>query len=142
MSTEANKGIVRRYMQQVWNEGRRDLLEEFFGENPVHHGIPGAPGLEGLKAGYDDSLNAFPDIQLTIDDEIAEDDRVAIRWTLKATHQGDLMGIPATGKEVTQSGTTIYRLADAKIVELWFLADNVSLMQQLGVMPAPGQGGG
>jgi steroid delta-isomerase-like uncharacterized protein len=142
MSTEANKGIVRRYLEQVWNGGQRDLMQEFIAENVVHHGIAQAPGLEGMKAGYDFSLNAFPDLQLTIDDEIAEDDKVVIRWTLKATHQGELMGIPGTGRKVTQSGVSIFRLANAKVVELWFLADNMSLMQQLGVIPTPGQEGG
>lgn len=137
MSTETNKAIVRRYTEQIWNERQRELWEEFCAENVVHHGIPAGPGLEGMKEGYDMSLNAIPDIQLTIDDAIAEGDKVVIRWTMWGTHQGELLGIPGTGKQVTQSGVTTYRLADARIVEVWFLADNVSLMQQLGIIPTP-----
>jgi len=138
MSTETNKAVIRRYFEQVWKQDRPDLFEEFIADNVVHHGIEQVPGLEGMKAGYAMSLQAFPDLQLTIDDEIAEDDKVVIRWTLKATHQGELMGIPGTGKKVMQSGFSIFRLANAKVVELWFLADNMSMMQQLGVIPTPG----
>ncbi len=137
MSTETNKAIVRRYMEQVWNEGRGDLFEEFFAENIVHHGIPSEPGLAGMKAGYATSMNAFGDLQLTADDMIAEGDKVVTRWSLVATHKGELMGIPATGKQITMTGIGIYRMANARIVELWYFADNVSLMQQLGIIPTP-----
>lgn len=137
MSTETNKAIVQRYTEQVWNQQRRELFEEFIAENVVHHGIPASPGLEGMKQGYDMSLKASPDLQLTIDDAIAEGDKVVARWTSRGTHQGELLGIPGTGKQMTQSGVSIYRLANARIVELWFLADNMSLMQQLGVIPTP-----
>ena len=137
MSTETNKAIVERYGEQVWNERRRELFEEFYIENVVHHGIPSVPGLEGIKIGYDRTLNAFPDLRVTGDDVIAEGDKVVTRWTMRGTHQGELTGIPATGKQVTQSGVSIFRLANARIVEVWVLADNMSLMQQLGVIPAP-----
>lgn len=137
MSTETNKAIVQRYGEQVWNMRRRELFEEFYVENVVHHGIPSVPGLQGIKEGYDRTLKALPDIQLTDDDVIAEDDKVVVRWTIRGTHKGELMGIPGTGKQVTQSGISIFRLANARIVELWLLADNLSLMQQLGVIPTP-----
>lgn len=143
MSTETNKAIVQRYGEQVWNERRRDFFEEFYVENAVLHGT-GAPsgprlgsGLEGIRTAYDRLLNAFPDIQITNDDVIAEGDKVVARWTLRGTHQGELRGIPATGKQVTQSGMSIFRLDNARIVEVWVQADNMSLMQQLGVIPAP-----
>jgi len=137
MSTETNKAIIRRCTEQVWNEQRRELWEEFCAENVVHNGIPAGPGLEGMKEGYDMSLNAFPDIQITIDDAIAEGDKVVARWTMRGTHQGALLGIPGSGKQVTQSGVAIYRLANAQIVELWFHPDSLGLMQQLGVVPSP-----
>jgi len=139
MSTETNKAFILRYSEQIWNEHRRELWEEFCAENVVHHGIPAGPGLEGMKEGYDMSLNAFPDIQITTDDAIAEGDKVVTRWTIRGTHQGEMMGIPGTGKQVTQSGVTVFRLANARIVELWYLADNLSLMQQLGAIPSPGE---
>lgn len=66
-------------------------------------------------------------------------DKVVVRWTSRGTHQGELYGIPATGKQFTNSGMTIYRLANAKITELWFIGDNMGLMQQLGVVPALGE---
>lgn len=143
MSTETNKAIVQRYLEQVWNERRRELFEEFYVENVVLHstGAPSGPGLgpglEGIKTAYDRLLNAFPDIQITNDDVIAEGDKVVARWTLRGTHQGELRGIPATGKQVTQSGISIFCLDNARIVEVWVQADNMSLMQQLGVIPTP-----
>ena len=137
MSTETNKAIIRRYHEQVWNERRRELFEEFVTENVVPHGTPGGPGLEGIKQGYDMAVNAFPDAQQTIEDVIAEGDKVVVRWMSRATHQGELLGIPGTGQQVTLSGVTIYRLDDARIVEMWYHPDNLSLMQQLGVIPAP-----
>jgi steroid delta-isomerase-like uncharacterized protein len=80
------------------------------------------------------SLKAFPDFKLTFEDEIAAGDKVAARWTVTGTQKGELSGIPATGKQVTESGMTFYRLANAKIAEFWFLADNLGMMQQLGVI--------
>ena len=135
MSTETNKAIVHRYLEQVWNEQRRDLFEEFLTENVIYHGIRAGPGLQGVKEGYDLVLNAIPDIQLTIDDAIAEGNKVVVRWRSRGTHQGALLGIAGSGNQVTQSGVSIYRLANAQIVELWFLTNHISLMRQLGVIP-------
>jgi steroid delta-isomerase-like uncharacterized protein len=143
MSTETNKAIVRRIGEQIWNEQRREQFEEFYVENAVLHstgapsGVGSGLGLEGIKTAYDKLLSAFPDIQLTTDDLIAEGDKVVSRWTLHGTHQGELMGIPVTGKQVTQSGTSIFRLDNARVVEVWVYADNLGLMQQLGAIPAP-----
>jgi steroid delta-isomerase-like uncharacterized protein len=137
MSPETNIATVRRMIEQVWNQRQLDLIEEFCTEDIVQHvaGYPVSTGLETLRATTAMSLNVFPDLKLTIDDGIAQGDKVAARWTMTGTQKGELFGIPATGKQVTQSGTTFYRLADAKIAELWFLADNLGMMQQLGVVP-------
>jgi len=139
MSTETNFATVRRMIEQVWNKRQLDLIEEFFTEDIVHHvaGYPVSSGLETVIATTAMSLNAFPDLNLTIDDGIAQGDKVAARWTMTGTQKGELFGIPATGKQVTQSGMTFYRLANAKIAELWFLADNLGMMQQLGAIPTP-----
>lgn len=134
MSKETNKAIVRRLYDQVWTGRRPDLLEEFYAEDFVHHEQL-APGMEGLKQFYAMSLQAFPDFQITIEDAIAEGDQVVIRWTMKGTHQGELLGIPPTGVQVTQTVATIFRLAGARIAEAWYFADNLSLMQQMGVIP-------
>lgn len=138
MSTETNKATVRRMIEQVWNERRVDLIEEFYTEDYVGHnpGVPPTNGLEVLKAETTMGLNAFPDLKLSFDDEIAEGDKVAARWTMRGTHQGEIYGIPATGKQVTHEGAVVYRLVNARIAEVWFYPDNLGMMQQLGVVPA------
>jgi steroid delta-isomerase-like uncharacterized protein len=84
-------------------------------------------------------LAAFPDLHLTIEDQIAEGDKVVIRWTAHGTHKGNFMGIPPTGKEAVVTGITIDRFANGKTVEAWNNSDDLGLLQQLGVVPAPGQ---
>ena len=140
MSTETNKATVRRMVERVWNEHRLDLVEEFFSEDVILHsaGLPTSSGLETLREATAMGLKAFPDQQLTIEGEIAEGDIVAAHWTVTGTHKGELMGIPPTGKQFTHAGMTFYRLANAKIVETWFLADTLGQMQQLGLVPALG----
>ena len=144
MSTETNKAVVIRYIEQVWNKGRLDLMEEFFAEDVVEHNIPKAPGLDrrdSLKAVISMARESMPDIQLTLHAVIAEGDKVVTHWSYKATHQGELMGIPATGKQLSTSGAGIYRLANDRIAEIWNFPDNLSLMQQLGAIPAPDESG-
>ncbi|UCG24904.1 MAG: ester cyclase, partial [Chloroflexota bacterium] len=80
---------------------------------------------------------AFPDFQLSIDEQVAEGDRIGAHWTMTGTHEGEFYGIPPTGKQVKHSGATFYRLANGRIAEVWFLADMMGLMQQLGVIPTP-----
>jgi steroid delta-isomerase-like uncharacterized protein len=140
MSTETNKATVRRMIEQVWNEHRLDLIEEFFSEDVILHnaGLPSSSGLEAVRAATAMGLKAFPDQQQTIEGEIAEGDTVAAHWTVTGTHKGELLGIPPTGKQFTHAAMAFYRLANAKIVETWFLADYLGLMQQLGVVPALG----
>jgi steroid delta-isomerase-like uncharacterized protein len=137
MSPETNIATVRRMIEQLYNKGQLDLIEEFFVEDVILHvvGYPSSSGLGALKETIAKSLNAFPDFRLTFEDEIAAGDKVAARWTMTGTQKGELFGIPATGKLVTHSGVTFYRLSNAKIAEIWFLADNLGLMQQLGVIP-------
>ena len=137
MSTETNKAIVRRYLEQVIGEGHADLVGEFLAESIELHGTDLPPGLEAVGQWVAMLAAAFPDRQISIDDVIAEGDRVVVRSTLSGTHQGEMQGIPATGKSVTQPSITIFRLANGKIVEGWLAADNLSMMQQLGVIPAP-----
>jgi steroid delta-isomerase-like uncharacterized protein len=137
MSTETNKAIIARMIEQVWNEGRTDLVEEFFTEDCVQHivGMPQALGLDALKQNTAMGLTAWADFHLGLDEAVAEGDMVAARWTTTGKHVGDLLGIPATGKQVSQCGTTFYRLENGRIAEIWFLADMLGLMQQLGVIP-------
>jgi steroid delta-isomerase-like uncharacterized protein len=105
-----------------------------------HSSPPGAaPGREGVKQYVTLFRTAFPDLRATVDDVIAEGDRVVTRWTSRGTHQGELMGIPASGKRVTFSGITINRVSGGKVVEDRTNFDQLGLMQQLGAIPAPGQ---
>jgi steroid delta-isomerase-like uncharacterized protein len=136
MSTETNKAIVRRYFEQVLNEQHDDLAEEFLAENIELHGSGLAPGLEVVKQWLTMFTAAFPDGQYTIEDVVAEEDRVVARTTFNGTHQAEMQGIPATGTAVSMVSITIFRLDNGKIAEGWLANDNLGMMQQLGVIPA------
>jgi steroid delta-isomerase-like uncharacterized protein len=138
--SEANKAIVRRFSEEVMNRGNLRVIDELFAPNVVDHSIPpGFPaGIAGVKQMAAMYRSAFPDVRSTIEDLVAEGDKVVVRWSATGTHRGELMGIPATGKRVTVTGIVIDRIAGGKIVEHWESFDQLSMMQQLGVVPAPG----
>lgn len=94
----------------------------------------------GFKQHVVGTRAGFPDAQFTIDDEIAEGDKVVNHWTFCGTHQGEFAGIPSTGKAVTMTGMGIVRIADGKVAEIWDEFDALGLLRQLGVIPTPGQG--
>ena len=141
MSTEQNKAITRRFFE-VFN---LTVVDELFTPDYVHHNPSLTPELQRGREAYKQIVNqfitAFPDLHTTVDDAIAEGDKVATRWTWRGTHKGEVMGIPATGKQVVISGVSIHRIATGKIAEGWINFDALGMMQQLGVIPAPGQGG-
>lgn len=136
------KRITRQVIEEVFNKGRLDLVDELIAPKYIGHDpalpqdIAGPDAQRELVAGY---RAAFPDLSLSIDDQIAEGDRVVTRWKARGTQTGDLWGIAATGKEVTVTGTTIDRIKDGRIVESWTNWDALGLMQQLGVVPAMAQ---
>jgi len=140
MSTEENKAIARRWYEEGISGHNVAVLDELFAPDFVNHDS-GAPtgDREGLKQLLAGGLSAFPDLQATIADMVAEGDKVVVRSTLHGTHQGALMGIPATGKAVAITGLYLLRFAQGKIAEAWVEQDNLGMMQQLGVIPAPGQ---
>jgi len=138
MSTEENKALVRRVFEEGVVQGKLDAVSEIIAPNYVNHNFPGGPGPEGFKQVIMMFKSAFPDMGLTIEDMIAEGDRVATRGTWTGTHQGDFMGVPATGKHVTVSYSDIWRLENGKAVENWVQMDILGLMQQLGVAPGGG----
>jgi steroid delta-isomerase-like uncharacterized protein len=142
MTTEQNKALDRRIFEAVSNKNL-DALDELMAPDMVDHELPpGLPaGRDGTKAFLGMFISAFPDIKVTIEDQIAEGDKVVTRWTATGTHTGELMGIPATGKQVTMKGIDITRFSGGKNVEDWGQFDQMGLMQQLGVIPAPGEGG-
>ena len=137
MSTATHKAIVRRYIEQVLNEQRLDLADEFLAENIELHGSGIPPGLEVVMQWFTTFATAFPDGYTTIEDMVAEDDRVVARTTINGTHKAEMQDIPATGKTVSMPGIAIFRLDNGKIAEGWLVNDNLSMMQQLGVIPGP-----
>ncbi|GAC1342140.1 MAG: ester cyclase [Ktedonobacteraceae bacterium] len=141
MSTEANKASVRRFYDEVFNKKSRAAIDEFIDPNQVDHDAPpGTPGgLKGAKQTLTMYLTAFPDLHFTVEDIIAEGDKVVARLTVHGTQQGVFMGIPPTGKKATSTAIDINRIAGGKSVEHWLNMDTLGLLQQLGVIPAPGQ---
>jgi len=135
-----NKTIARRFYEEVWSKGNLGALDELMATNIVdHHTLPGLPpGLEGFKQVLTMFRTAFPDLHLTVEDMIAEGDMVVSRVKVRGTHKGDLMGIAPTGKQVTLEAIDITRIAGDKFVERWGIIDMLGMMQQLGVIPAPG----
>ncbi len=140
MSTEQNKTLARRWLEEVINKKNLTAIDELFATNLVDHALPPglAPGIEGLKQVHSAYVHAFPDLQVTLEDMIAEGDKVVTRVTWRGTHRGELMGMPPTGKQVAFSGMESYRIADGKIVECWSYSDTLGMFQQLGVIPPMG----
>jgi predicted ester cyclase len=141
MSAETNKDAVRRFVEGV-NQGNLDALDnivapDFKDHQPLPPGLPS--GLAGLKAFFAAQRTAFPDLKITINDITADGDKVWDRLTVRATNTGAFMGMPPTGKQVTVEVLDITRFAGGKAVEHWGVADNLGMMQQLGVVPTPTQ---
>jgi len=139
MSAEENKAIVHRY-REIHNSNDLAGLDQIVDANIVSHsGVPGMPpGLEGGKMVHNMFLSAFPDSQVTTDDLIADGDEVVERFTFRGTNKGSFMGAPPTGKQVTATGMSVFRIANGKIVEHWGENDALGVMQQLGLVPVPG----
>jgi steroid delta-isomerase-like uncharacterized protein len=141
MLSETNKTVVRRLFEEVWNKGKLNVLDEITTKDHVSSGpgsLPGLPtGPEGSKQFVTVYRNAFPDVHFTIDDQLADGDKVVTRWTADGTHQGELQGLPATGKSSTVTGININRIENGKIAESWGIFDQFGMMQQLGIIPTP-----
>ncbi len=138
MSTEENKAIYRRIWDELLNKGNLAVVDELVAPSYVFHDPQGSfSGPQGLKQFITAFRSAFSDMQFTVEDMIAEGDKVVKRWTLRAKHTGDFMGITPTGKQVEITGTSIGRFADGRSVEDWEALDHLGLMQQLGVVPPP-----
>ena len=141
MLTETNKALSRRFLDEVFNKGKLNVLDEIIAKDYVNSGpgtLPELPtGPEGAKQLVTVYRNAFPDVHFTIDEQIAEGDKVVTRWTGNGTHQGELQGLPATGKSSTVTGIAIDRIVNGKIAASWGIFDQFGMMQQLGVIPTP-----
>jgi steroid delta-isomerase-like uncharacterized protein len=134
-----NKQLVRREFEEILNEGNEAVVDELIAEDYVLYS-PTAPepwhGPNGLRRSLAPFRAAFPDLRVRIEDQIAEDDKVATRWTFTGRHDGEFFGIPPTGKHVTVTGISIERVADGRIVEDRMELDALGLMRQLGAIPA------
>lgn len=114
MSVEENKALIERYLDQVWNNGNIDVLDELYNAN-FNGGNYG--GIAGLKAAVTSYRTSFPDLNFTIEESIAEDDKIAYRWTARGTHQALYEGVASTGKPITVTGITILHIVDGQIIE-------------------------
>jgi steroid delta-isomerase-like uncharacterized protein len=141
MTSEQNKAIVRRAFEEPW-KGNLDVIDELIATQYIGHD-PANPeplrGPAGVKEFISTYRAAFPDARITVEQQLAEGDLVATRWTGRGTHEGELMGISSTGKRVTVSGLTISRLEGGKIVEEFQNWDTFGMMQQLEAVPALAQ---
>ena len=143
MSAEENKSIYRRVYEEIVNKGNFALTDELIGEDYVYR-APGSPefnGPEGFKQVVTVYRTAFPDLHIAIEDVMGEGDKVVGRFTARGTHRGELMGIPPTGNSITVTGIDLSRYRDGKMVDYYEIFDALGMMQQLGVIPAPGQAG-
>jgi len=141
MLSETNKAVSRRFFEEVFAKGKLNVLDEIITKDHVNSGpgsLPELPtGPEGAKQLVTVYRNAFPDLRFTIDEQIAEGDKVVTRWTADGTHQGELAGLPPTNKTSTVTGIVVDRIANGKIAESWGIFDQFGMMQQLGVIPTP-----
>lgn len=139
--SEENKVVSRRQLEEVWNKHNLDAIDEFYAPDFVNHNAPpGFPGdRDGLRALIGMYLSAFPDLKVTNEDELVDGDKVISRWIATGTNTGQFGELPATGKRIQTHGISISRIADGKIVEVWSESDQMDLMQQLGVVPSPGE---
>ena len=134
MTPEEHKAIVRRFFEEAWNRQNLDVVDDIFAPTVIFNGQ--AISREALKQALAGRRLAFPDIQVTVDDQVAEGDKVSTRRTWQATHQGPYRGVAATGKRVKWTQISIVRFAQGRIVEDSAVADELSILQQLGALPA------
>ena len=136
--SEQNKALVRRAVDEIWNRGNFAVLDELVASDFVVHMPPDdIHGPEGVQQFFTMLRNAFPDIHFTVEDQVAEGDKVVTRWTARGTHTGEFQGIPPTGKQSRLEGIDLDRIANSKAVECWSNMNELDLLQQLGVLPAP-----
>ena len=145
MSAEENKAVVRRFLEGILTQGNPDVEDELAAPNFVVHDPSSEAGdvdAEGVKGSIAWSHSTFPDLRVTIEDQVAEGDKVATRWRVRGTHQGEMMGVAATGNQVTFTGTQTDYISGGKIVESWSNWDTLGMLQQIGTVPAPGRQSG
>lgn len=144
MDTTTRKSITRARHDRIWNRGEYAAVSELYTEDCILHDpmspsiIAGLDAIRGLVGIY---RRAFPNLTFAVEDQIAEADRVVLRWTARGTHLHELFGIPATGRQIEVTGATIARLDGSRIAEGWVHWDRTTLFKQLGVVREPSEGG-
>jgi steroid delta-isomerase-like uncharacterized protein len=135
--SDQNKTIARRLREECFSKGDMALADQLLDDNYVYHGpciMEEVRGREAFKQAVAGFRAALPDLRETVEDQIAEGDKVVSRFISRGTHQGELMGAPPTGKQITIRGTDISRVSNGKIVEAWVMWDALAMMQQLGIV--------
>jgi len=143
MSAEAVRALFQRYFDAGTNEGDLAVVDEVFAEDYLHHDPAnpdprGVVGRDGVREHIITLRSAFPDIAFHVEDMIAQDDKVVVRWNATLTHTGDYFGIPPTGKPATITGMNTWHVANGVAIEGWVNRDDLGLLQQLGIIPSPG----
>ena len=138
--SEANKALVRRWFEEVWNQGREESIDDLFAPQGIGYGLGDteAPvqGPAGIKPFVRNLRGALPDIHMTIEDSIAEGDKVTVRITVEGTHKGGQLGVAPTGRRIKIAGVVIIRIANGQLVEGWNSWDQLGLLRQIGALPA------
>lgn len=138
MSAEENGALVRRFVEEIFNRGDLNVVAELVAPDYLHHDPTTrefGSGIEGFRQLIRFYRSAFPDLSITLDDQIASGDKVVDRWTGRGTHQGKFMDMAPTGKQVTASGISIHRISGGRIAETWNNYDALGMLQQLGIVP-------
>jgi steroid delta-isomerase-like uncharacterized protein len=138
---EEHKAVIWRFIAAIWHQGQFEVIDEVIAPTYVYHTshtpgdggheVYGPDGVRGMVSAW---RSAFPDLHFTLEDLLIEGDKVVTRWTCRGTHYGVFRGIAPTGKHVTFTGMTLYRIAQGKIAEQWTVEDGISLYQQLGIL--------
>lgn len=145
MAERENKALIERYFDEVRNAHQGNVVEQVFSSDvTVHvdtpHGEETIRGVPAIRQTVQEYATALPDLRFTIEDQIAEGEKVVVRWRAEGTHRGELQGVAATGKRVSFAGVDIFRVANGRIAEGWSSYDRLGILQQIGAMPTSGQG--
>jgi steroid delta-isomerase-like uncharacterized protein len=135
--SEENKAIARRFLDELWNRSNFELVDQMLASDYDGHSSTVIRGPEGAMAFIPRLRSAFPDLRFTVLDQIAEEDKVATRWKLDGTHEGEFQGVPPSGERMEMTGITILRIASGKLIEGWTNEDLLGMMQQLGPISEP-----
>jgi steroid delta-isomerase-like uncharacterized protein len=138
MSSEQNEAVIRRYFRELWNQNNLAVIDEILAPEVVGHASGQSfRGADAFRQRAEGMRSIYSHVAFTIEDEVAEGDKVVVRWTFRGKHSGEYLGAKPTGKEVVATGMNLFRLADGKIAEVWVESDDLGELQQLGVVSLP-----